>query len=82
MSIYRDNNTQKIYLINTHKANIKKHEDKIDTEYTNYNVSRHNNNRNDYKIIKTVLNNKLYYIIEKFKILNINTNDISILVDI
>lgn len=82
MSIYRDNNTQKIYLINTHKANIKKHEDKIDTEYTNYNVSRHNNNRNDYKIIKTDLNNKLYYIIEKFKILNINTNNISILVDI
>lgn len=67
----------KIYLINTHSANIKKHKDKIYTEYTNYNKSRHNSQ----SIIKTDLRDKLQYIIAKFKILNINTNEVSILVD-
>lgn len=67
----------KIYLINTHSTNIKKHKDKIYTEYTNYNKSRHNSQ----SIIKTDLRDKLQYIIAKFKILNINTNDVSILVD-
>lgn len=80
-SIYIDNNTQKIYLINASAANIKKHNDKIYTEYTNHNTSRHNTNHNDYKIIKAELNTKLDYIIEKFKILNINNNDMTILVD-
>lgn len=67
----------KIYLINTHSANIKKHKDKIYTEYTNYNKRRHNSQ----SIIKTDLRDKLQYIIAKFKILNINTNEVSILVD-
>lgn len=72
----------KIYLINTHSANIKKHKDKIYTEYTNYNKSRHNSTRDEYQsIIKTELRDKLQYIIAKFKILNINTNEVSILVD-
>ena len=83
MSIYRDNPTQKIYLINTHRANIKKHENFSKTEYTNYNKSRHNTTRDDYQsIIKKDLRDKLKYIIDKFKILNINNNDMSILVDI
>lgn len=71
----------KIYLINTHAANIKKRKSSTETEYTNYNKSRHNTTRDDYKIIKSELRNKLKYIIEKFKILNINTNEVSILVD-
>lgn len=72
----------KIYLINTRGANIKKRLGSAETEYTNYNKSRHNNTRDDYKIIKDELRNKLQYIIAKFKILNINTNEVSILVDI
>lgn len=80
--IWENNNTQKIYLINTSPANIKKHDDVIETSYTNNNISRHNTNRNDYTIIKNELTDKLKYIIEKFKILNsINTKDIEILVD-
>lgn len=73
----------KIYLINTHTANIKKRKVSTETEYTNYNKSRHNTTRDDYQsTIKTELRDKLKYIIEKFKILNINNNDMSILVDI
>lgn len=72
----------KIYLINTRGANIKKRLGSAETEYTNYNKSRHNNTHDDYKIIKDELRNKLQYIIAKFKILNINTNEVSILVDI
>lgn len=73
----------KIYLINTHGANIKKHEGSTKTEYTNYNKSRHNTTSDDYQsIIKKELRDKLKYIIDKFKILNINNNDMSILVDI
>lgn len=77
-----DSYNQKIYLINTHGVNIKKHKDKIYTEYTNYNKSRHNSTHDEYQsIIKTELRDKLKYIIAKFKILNINTNEVSILVD-
>lgn len=77
-----DSYNQKIYLINTHGVNIKKHKDKIYTEYTNYNKSRHNSTHDEYQsIIKTELRDKLKYIIVKFKILNINTNEVSILVD-
>lgn len=73
----------KIYLINTHTANIKKRKVSTETEYTNYNKSRHNTTRDDYQsTIKTELRDKLKYIIEKFKILNINNNGMSILVDI
>ena len=73
----------KIYLINTHTANIKKRKVSTETEYTNYNKSRHNTTRNDYQsTIKTEIRDKLKYIIEKFKILNINNNGMSILVDI
>mgnify|MGYP000987753664 CR=1 FL=1 len=38
----------KIYLIDTHGVNIKKHKDKIYTEYTNYNKSRHNSTHDEY----------------------------------
>lgn len=77
-----DSYNQKIYLINTHGVNIKKHKDKIYTEYTNYNKSRHNSTHDEYQsIIKTELRDKLKYIIAKFKILNINTNEVSILID-
>lgn len=81
--IYVDNPTQKIYLINTSAANIKKHDNVIETSYTNNNTSRHNTtNHNDYIIIKNELTGKLKYIIEKFKILNSNnTKDITILED-
>lgn len=73
----------KIYLINTHAANIKKRGGSTETEYTNYNKSRHNNTHNVYQsTIKTELSDKLKYIIEQFKVLNINTNEVSILVDI
>lgn len=72
----------KIYLINTHAANIKKRVGSTETEYTNYNKSRHNTTHDDYKNIKSELIDKLKYIIVKFKILNINNNDMSILVDI
>ena len=71
----------KIYLINTHTANIKKRASSTETEYTNYNKSRHNTTCDDYKNIKPELSDKLKYIIEKCKILNINTNEVSILVD-
>ena len=72
----------KIYLINTHVANIKKRQSSTETVYTSYNNSRHNNTHDEYQsIIKTELRDKLQYIIAKFKILNINTNEVSILVD-
>lgn len=80
LGVGQDNS--KIYLINTNTVNIKKRVGSAETKYTNYNKSRHNTTHDDYKNIKSELSDKLKYIIEKCKILNINNNEVSILVDI